>query len=295
MKLYIIGNGFDLYHGLKTSFADFKNFMESKDSWVVKNWQEINSIILDENWANLEKSFEFVDYDELIEKCSCYLKGYGDDNWKDSYHHDYEYEMNNYLKLSINSNEYLEEWLDNIDLSVKPKVKLDKNSLFLTFNYTNLLEECYGISTDKICHIHGSYVNGNMVLGHNNLKISKQKFIEDDQDIDVRISGGNRIINQSTQNSFKNSNKYVEENIEFFNKISDVTEIIIIGHSSNALSTVDRDYYCKIREILKNKNIKVKVIYFNDSTEIYEEELKCIGFDKIEFFDYSYINNVKNN
>ena len=140
MKLYIIGNGFDLYHSLKTSFKDFRTFMMLKDNSIIRNWEEIISIELDENWSNIEQSFEYVDYDELVNKCSYYLKGYNDDNWRDTFHHDYEYEINRYLRLAINSREYLREWLDNTDLITKSKLKLDKDSIFLSFNYTNLLE-----------------------------------------------------------------------------------------------------------------------------------------------------------
>ena len=289
MKLYIIGNGFDLYHSLKTSFKDFRTFMMLKDNSIIRNWEEIISIELDENWSNIEQSFEYVDYDELVNKCSYYLKGYNDYNWRDTFHHDYEYEINRYLRLAINSREYLREWLDNTDLITKSKLKLDKDSIFLSFNYTNLLEECYGISSDKICHIHGSYINNDMVLGHNNFEVNKQYFEIDNEDTDVRIIGGNIIMNKSNKNSFKNSNKYIEENKEFFDKIADVTEIIVIGHSSNALRSVDRNYYEKIRTILKNDEIKVKVIYYKDNIDIYKEELNSLGFKNIQFFNYSYI------
>ncbi|MBR6755416.1 MAG: hypothetical protein IKM15_00470, partial [Peptococcaceae bacterium] len=29
-KLYIIGNGFDLHHGLPTSYADYKKFLQGE-------------------------------------------------------------------------------------------------------------------------------------------------------------------------------------------------------------------------------------------------------------------------
>lgn len=290
MKLYIIGNGFDLYHGLKTSFKDFKEFMMLKDNPIIKKWEEIISIELDENWSNIEQSFEYVEYEELVNKCSYYLKGYNEDNWKDSFHHDYEYEINRYLELATNSNEYLREWLNNTNLSTSPKVELDKESIFLSFNYTNLLEECYEISPNNVCHIHGSYIGNNMILGHNNPNVKKEIFNISNEDEDVRIIGGNRIMNNSIEKSFKNSNKYIRENRVFFNRISDVDEIIIIGHSSSSISSVDREYYKEIKSILNKKEIKVKVIYYKDSVENYKDELHSLGFENIEFYGYEYIN-----
>ena len=128
-----------------------------------------------------------------------------------------------------------------------------------------------------------------MVLGHNNVDVYKQLLDVDDNELDVRITSGNKIMNKSNRTSFKNSNKYIEENIEFFNRISNVTEVIIIGHSLNALSGVDRDYYTKIRKIIKNDNIKVTVIYYKENTDDYKQELNDLGFKNVNFFGYDYI------
>ena len=41
----------------------------------------------------------------------------------------------------------------------------------MTFNYTNLLERVYQISSDRICHIHGGltpYCREKPILGHGN-------------------------------------------------------------------------------------------------------------------------------
>ncbi len=34
MKLYIIGNGFDLYHHLPSTYYDFRDFVKEKDPFV---------------------------------------------------------------------------------------------------------------------------------------------------------------------------------------------------------------------------------------------------------------------
>lgn len=34
MKLYIIGNGFDLHHGLKSSYNDFRETYDPKNYWI---------------------------------------------------------------------------------------------------------------------------------------------------------------------------------------------------------------------------------------------------------------------
>lgn len=47
-------------------------------------------------------------------------------------------------------------------------LNLDKNALFLNFNYTTFLEDEYSIPTSQICYIHGNRHDkfGNLILGH---------------------------------------------------------------------------------------------------------------------------------
>ena len=47
-------------------------------------------------------------------------------------------------------------------------LNLDKDALFLNFNYTTFLEDEYGISTGQLCYIHGNRRDrfGQLVLGH---------------------------------------------------------------------------------------------------------------------------------
>ena len=39
MKLYIIGNGFDLYHGMKTNWNDYRKYLE-KNTNIRTNFYE---------------------------------------------------------------------------------------------------------------------------------------------------------------------------------------------------------------------------------------------------------------
>lgn len=55
---------------------------------------------------------------------------------------------------------YLKQWVRTIRIrDVKPKTSLINNfqeALYITFNYTAVLERVYGISEGRIIHIHGS-------------------------------------------------------------------------------------------------------------------------------------------
>lgn len=60
MKLYIIGNGFDLIHGMKTSYSDFKDWLLSVG--YIEILEELQSIYkIQENdefllWSDFEKA-----------------------------------------------------------------------------------------------------------------------------------------------------------------------------------------------------------------------------------------------
>lgn len=39
MKLYIIGNGFDLNHGMKTSYWNYREFLAQKHSTIIREYE----------------------------------------------------------------------------------------------------------------------------------------------------------------------------------------------------------------------------------------------------------------
>ena len=280
MTLYIIGNGFDLSHNLNTSFKSFKKFMQKESKESIEKWQQIVSIDLTENWSNLEESFEKVDYDYILETCSNYLNNYN--KYLDK--KDYKQELNKYLELALKSDYYLRKWLKNIKLPHKEKYNLEKNNLYLTFNYTNLLEKTYKIKKSNICHIHGDLdYSSRLLLGHNNPKIIETA--KNNQSNDTRFIALNDIINDSKYKSYKNSNIL----IEFFTKCRNVENIYIIGHSCDSISKVDSDYYKKIASIV-DKNINIYVIYYYASDiPKYHQALTLLGFKNIYFQTYDTI------
>lgn len=60
MNLYIIGNGFDLFHNMKTRFEDFRDFLSDKDFTLLSEFETFYSITNNEGylikeWNNLEE------------------------------------------------------------------------------------------------------------------------------------------------------------------------------------------------------------------------------------------------
>lgn len=58
-SLFIIGNGFDIYHGLRSRYSDFKNYLSGSDPTVHDLVDEF--IPLNENWSDLEQALADID------------------------------------------------------------------------------------------------------------------------------------------------------------------------------------------------------------------------------------------
>jgi hypothetical protein len=133
-RLIIIGNGFDLFHGIKSTYKDFQNFIYQNAS---KEFIEsIEKYILPEElWNQFEKALGDLEYEELLDYHSDSLVSYGADNWSDSYHHDYQYLVDSDLAFSKDISQYLSKWINSIDTDVvERRLKrnyLTPNSLFL--------------------------------------------------------------------------------------------------------------------------------------------------------------------
>lgn len=65
--LYIIGNGFDLHHGLNTSYLDFRNYCASSLPSLWRFLSEIYGDMINNDmwWSDFENMLGCVNYDNL--------------------------------------------------------------------------------------------------------------------------------------------------------------------------------------------------------------------------------------
>ena len=171
MKLYIIGNGFDRNHGLKTSYWDYRGFLFNHYPRALNDFENCEYINLTNSdlWTCLEESLA-IDYetcmDESVDNGYPDVSQDGESKWNEI-----EVDLDMQTKFIYDfTGKYLLEWLMSLDFStLKRKFNLRANDLYLTFNYTTLLEELYNIPRDNILHIHGNIadVNVNNIFGQN--------------------------------------------------------------------------------------------------------------------------------
>lgn len=164
-QFWIIGNGFDLNHGLETRYSDFKQYLLEHDSTFI-DILESGSIF----WSSFEESLAYLDFDDLL---TPYRDDYEiNDNVGVSSHNMIE-TLSSVREVLSRLNNNLFDWINTISYDEVNRKEdfvrvLSNNSYFLNFNYTSILECVYDITPDRICHIHGSVFDDTLlVMGHN--------------------------------------------------------------------------------------------------------------------------------
>lgn len=153
-NILFIGNGFDLAHGLPTSWRDFQTYINAKmlengsGSYCSKQFEDM----LNEYSEDL-KEYEFwSDVESYLGK-----KGEGCDSTESTI------ELIDFTKeFTLLFQKYLVEVEEILfpEISVKDVTKqyIDSFDIIVTANYTNTLEKLYEISSKKIIHIHGQII-----------------------------------------------------------------------------------------------------------------------------------------
>lgn len=242
-KLIIIGNGFDLHHGMKTKYSDYREFLIKEGH---KNIVEAFESNMDSNvntidyWNKMEENIGRVKFD-LLGDCRCSNEYLGQMiNKKFN-------EMISYWP-QIKNNIY--DWIKNIDYknpSSDLKNIITNENYYISFNYTNTLERHYKIKKNNICYIHGdASKTSELVLGHRHEE-SKPKWPESYEDYNgglVSTTIANTKFSEETRKKveeiYKNS---CLENVLLQNKFS---EIIVLGLSLNETDKYYLEQLCKL-------------------------------------------------
>jgi hypothetical protein len=160
-------------------------------------------------------------------------------------------------------------WVESLkvpDLSFRPLSGVITNSKTLNFNYTEFIEDLYGVDKEKVCYIHGCrrkekyHPKEKLILGHvpgagdndsvGDYRLPKHKSSHKQYMMDAAVETAARNLSWYDDETTKYSKDIIENHQGFFNKLSNVKQIIVIGHS---LSPVDRDYFKKIIRVNQKK------------------------------------------
>lgn len=288
-QLFILGNGFDLHHGMATSFLEFSKFVQSErpdiaDLFLIylADNNEDQSIEL---WADFESALSKISVKESFTLANEILDESDAFNPSAA-----EFALNEATEgLGISLMGLFENWVEQIEIpsileTENRMLRFPENSLFINFNYTNTLNELYQINEKNILHIHGSTKESSpIIVGHGVTAIAKaQHFFEvSDQwgnELDPategfyssETSGIVSTLKHYFQKTLKPVSEIIERQKKWFYSCRNVTDIYVLGHS---LSDVDLPYFQEIRRTTTSVAPKWHFSYFDDEDYKRVEEI----------------------
>lgn len=250
MTLYILGNGFDIAHGLKTSFSDFKNFIhhykqnDRNDIYLVK---ELYKNLSRDEWNDFERNIVNVNSQTIVELSRAF-------GGLDFVSFTLPLTLQQVMHAFIN--DAMHKWEERRVFNLKD------NSLVLSFNYTDMPLLVYNVDHFNYFAIHGSYANSfysseeRFIMGHDYYDFKRNEELEKE----------NKDYKKLVQRLEKPVDELIKQDKTGFFEILKsegykINEIVIFGYS---YSDIDNRY---LKEIFRyvNKKVTIKAFYYTDN------------------------------
>lgn len=300
--LYLFGNGFDIAHNINTPYSSFRKYLsdnqeafltqfeamyhiqplDTTEPWYSEAAQEKweKSVLVD-LWKYFEEKIGYPDVDGMHDMAESLvdsmpvegIKDTLDVHWKEQY------------RFAESFQKYVMEWLETLNIansSCKKKELLNnKTDMFINFNYTDTLERIYKI--DNVLHIHGGLPSCSKIppiMGHGNkyiidlyrrkAKKAREEFIEWEESI------CNAIANYCTS-LYKDTDRIISFNEDFFSSISDVERIVCLGIS---FGDVDVPYLNRIIEEIDCTTKWIAYYYTSEDLERLKNVFGILGISR---------------
>jgi Bacteriophage abortive infection AbiH len=268
-KLFVIGNGFDLWHGLPTNYALFYEFAKE----TLDDFEQFCDVPQVGAWYDFENSLGRFDWSLLYD-----AHNYTDslsDNFKPSEAYGLEDDLKEQADGYVDSiKELFQEWIEGIDVSVaEVKFAFPIDSSFINFNYTSTLQLVYGVKENRIFHIHGRADNlDELIFGHGETRVEIPELDENGDSNRTIFSDAESAAKYPFYALQKPVDDVLKKHQDVFSHAKNVNEIVIIGHS---LNNVDLPYFKKLAEYAPNAQWLVYCYNPDDKIHLVEQLLKC--------------------
>lgn len=161
--IVIIGNGFDVNHGLPSSYAHFKAWLSTNDKGLfdfLERYIDVNG----DWWNDFERNLSEIDIPKLIRETPLEDRPI-DPRLPPSFSHPASWRLDS-VRDAISLK--FTEWVKTLDdVKISKKMELPEACLYISFNYTDTLERVYGIEENRIVYIHGKASRGDeLIYGH---------------------------------------------------------------------------------------------------------------------------------
>lgn len=159
-SLYILGNGFDLAHEMPTGYRDFRRWLVENNRFdVIQELQSAYPAKIEDDyllWSQFERTLGEYDLDTVInwswENLYLTVDSLGNQLFSNSF-------IDTQLPDIID--EAFSKWVRSIKIAAKGVYnEIPFDAIYLTFNYTDNLEQLYHIPEQQVLHIHGRASKG---------------------------------------------------------------------------------------------------------------------------------------
>ena len=307
--LYIIGNGFDIHHGINSSYRNFRDWMYENEPSIINDVEETYGCCDDEWWSDFENQLGKLDvllYAKTIasENEPDLMSDHCDRTWNDA-----QIEVEQNLDgLYSNLRYCFRLWILQLAAPKREKMigLVKENSLFLTFNYSKTLENLYKIPSNQILHIHGCIDDDEeFILGHGVGRDELQAMLSENDpeppssddpeeyeqwkmEYEAQHQLHQQLAEEAAVNGVASQEKPVirllRQYKDFFDGLIDVTHVHVYGMS---FSKVDAPYLNRVAEITKNAKWEISDYQDNCAQEIssFIKQHSIKYYSKIELKD----------
>lgn len=288
--LHVIGNGFDLAHGIKSRYANFKEYawkhigFDGYQLGLMETcYPDINPATGEfELWSDLEHALGKPDIE------ADYNATTEDVELEEGHEIRYQPQMEDAPTFALSSmfstfHKIFEEWVNHIDIDVEPLQSIphfDRAGKFLSFNYTETLERMYGIPRERINYIHGRRgTSDKLIVGHCN-DVEGQSALPDDPY--VYMYEGYDNVAREINSQRKNVSEIIADNSKFWENLTGVDRVVLYGHS---LSDIDMPYLKEVASHVDSEAEWYFSIYYSNPVErdervlVIKQTIEELGLD----------------
>lgn len=326
MNLNVIGNGFDLYHGLPCSYYYFGCYLINSNPSFYEQISKLYGFKFGING----RSYPDFEYDYAVEDVfwSEFEKHLGnilEDAIIDTHNYDLGLEINEY-DIPMDEDEVAEDikkafvhWIkDSVDTEENYKIikayinKTKKNTYnlgfgkkdwFLVFNYTHVLQNIYKINDNAIEYVHGECTGSEddeLIVGHGN-DDRINELIKKIEDFESRSLYQSERTEQLEYECLLRFIRRLRKDIEFcmrmcnifYNRFPEEPEYVnVYGFS---FGDVDIPYLLQIRK--RWPKSKWKFSYYSDKDKVRAHEVAIndlkLNSDEYETFEFSNVDSLE--
>lgn len=266
--LYILGNGFDLMHGVRSSYYAFRDSLGKRNSLrrTLETWLAPDDIWADFESALAQFKISAMGSQWMADSWLDWMDAYAEDAGAAEYFMAIEAAASPLQLVTRELPRRFRMWVETlcVETEARPLKGLFQKGKVLCFNYTEFVETLYGVPAQDVCYLHGCRRNKKtrLILGHMS-GASDAAFSFDDASA-AKIKGAYRramsknaqglllqLLSDYDDDLTKNCGQIIAAHASFFAGLRETESIIVIGHS---FSPVDWDYFAEVAARLADRS-----------------------------------------